>query len=157
MAGFSSPFSLAGNTPGSTGAGSSAFNSFFGTATGMGNPLTEAQRPPNPYDPDKQLIPWIMTENNRKEEMYNDPQRLRELMGVYSEFRGKEAAEANKMALQRQLLAEIPKTIREVGSNIAAYSYNQPRLGILASIPGQMQQAYSSMPAINIPRRASFG
>lgn len=158
MAGFSLPFSLAGSGGiGSSGTDSSAFNSFFNAATGMGNPLTEAQRPQNPYDPDKQLVPWIMEENRRREDMYNDPQRLRELMGVYSEFRGKEAAAANKMALERQLLAEIPKTIREVGSNIAAYSYNQPRLDILSRIPGQMAQAYGAMPAINIPRRASFG
>ena len=149
---------LAGNTPGSSGQNSTAFGNFYSSFSGMGNPLTEAQKPQNPFDPRKEneFLPWAYTEARGREDMYNDPQRLRELMGVYSEFREKEAKEASKIALQRQLLADIPATIRDVGRNLAQFSYNAPRLQILANIPSQMTAAYGAMPNIDIPRRTSF-
>ena len=149
---------LAGNTPGSSGQNSTAFGNFYSSLSGMGNPLTEAQKPQNPFDPRKEneFLAWAYTESKGREDVYNDPQRLRELMGVYSEFRQKEAKEASKIALQRQLLADIPATIRDVGRNLAQFSYNAPRLQILANIPSQMTAAYGSMPNIDIPRRMSF-
>jgi len=155
MAGFSLPIPpLAGNAPGSTGADSSAFGSLYGSLSGMGNPLTEAQKPQNPYDPRKEneFLPWAYTENKSREDAYNDPQRMRELMNIYKEFRAEEAEKANKMALQRQALA----TISQTGQNLAMMMYNPERQRILANIPNQMIAAYNTIPWNPIPRRTSF-
>jgi len=149
---------LAGNTPGSSGQNSSSFGSVM---SGMGNPFTQTGSATEPWEKEllSKMDPTVAGAfllNRKREDVYNDPQRLRELMGVYGEFREKEAKEASKIALQRQLLADIPATIRDVGRNLAQFSYNAPRLQILANIPAQMTAAYGSMPNIDIPRRTSF-
>jgi hypothetical protein len=59
--------------------------------------------------------------NMSRSDMYEDPNRLRELMGVYGEFRQKEAKEAARIGLQRQAfqaLTDVPKTIASVSALI---------------------------------------
>jgi hypothetical protein len=143
MAPFSLPFTnLAGNQPGSSGMDGSVFGS-----------MLQQQRPANPYDPDKQLIPWLTTEMQRKEDMYNDPNRLRELMNVYKEFRGEEAKQAFDMQMKRDLVNLIPKT----AESVAAMIYNPQRQQILASIPGQIADIYRSTPWNPVRRSVTFG
>ena len=55
--------------------------------------------------------------NMSQSDIYNDKNRLSELMGVYAEFRQKEAKEAARIGLQRQAfqaLTDIPKTIASI-------------------------------------------
>jgi hypothetical protein len=152
---------LAGNTPGSSGQNSTAFGNFYSSFSGMGDPFTQTGSATEPWEKEllSKMDPTVAGAfllSRKREDVYNDPQRLRELMGVYGEFREKEAKEASKIALQRQLLADIPATIRDVGRNLAQFSYNAPRLQILANIPSQMTAAYGAMPNIDIPRSVSF-
>lgn len=97
-------------------------------------------------------IKGLLYLQQKQQSMYEDPQRLRELMGIYKEFRAEEAEKANKMALQRQALA----TISQTGQNLAVMMYNPERQRILANIPNQMIAAYNTIPWNPIPRRTSF-
>lgn len=141
-------------------ADSTAFGNLFSSVTGMGNPLTPSQQYANPFDPTKenQLIPWLYQQTQIDRAKLDDPQRTRELLSVYNEFDEQRAmkaaklqAERDKRAVQYQLLANLPKTINEIGANLAQLTYNAPRLQILADTPGKMIQAYGSMPRINVP------
>lgn len=157
MANFSPPLPpLAGNPPGSSGADSSAFGAFSNNFSGMGNPMTpksvfsaEDEKYLEGMDPN---IKGLLYLQQKQQSMYEDPQRLRELMGIYKEFRAEEAEKANKMALQRQALA----TISQTGQNLAVMMYNPERQRILANIPNQMIAAYNTIPWNPIPRRTSF-
>jgi hypothetical protein len=139
------PFSnLAGNQPGSSGMDGSVFGSML---------QQQQERSDNPYDPDKQLIPWMVREMERKEGMYNDPDRLRELMNVYKEFRAEEAKQAFDMQMKRDLVNLIPKTAESVATMI----YNPQRQQILASIPGQIADIYRATPFNPVRRSVTFG
>jgi hypothetical protein len=145
MAPFSLPFTnLAGNEPGSSGMDGSVFGSML---------QQQQERSDNPYDPDKQILPWLVTEMQRKEDMYNDPDRLRELMNVYKEFRGEEAKQAFDMQMKRDLVNLIPKTAESVATMI----YNPQRQQILASIPGQIADIYRATPFNPVRRSVTFG
>lgn len=143
---------------------SALFGGFLANTMGMGSPMTPEQVS-NPFDPRKEneMLPWVYTESQRAKAAENDPARLREQMQIYKEFRQQEATEAariqgerDKRAFQYQMLANIPKTITEIGSNLAQMRFNAPRQQILASIPGQIAQAYGSFPEISVPRTRSF-
>lgn len=157
MAGFSLPIPpLAGNAPGSSGADSSAFGSFYNNFSGMGNPMTS--KPVFSAEDEKYLegmdpnIKGLLYLQQKQQSMYEDPQRLRELMGIYKEFRAEEAEKANKMALQRQALA----TISQTGQNLAMMMYNPERQRILANIPNQVISAYGAIPVTGTPSRNYF-
>lgn len=146
-------------------ADASIFGNYFSATTGMGNPLTELQKPVNPFDPRKEneLLPWLYTNMENRQAIQEDPARWREQYQVVKEFRAEEAANAAKIqaerdrrAFQYNLIASIPQTINQVSSNLAQMAYNAPRLQILAGIPDQIRAAYGSMPAINIPRTRGF-
>lgn len=144
-------------------ADSSSFGNFFSSVTGMGDPMTKTSRTLDPLE--SQLlekadpsIALALLFNRKREDAYNDPDRLREQMQVYKEVRAEEAANAakiqaerDKRAFQYQLMAQLPETIGQIGANLAQMTYNAPRLQILADIPNKMLQAYGSMPRINIP------
>lgn len=141
-------------------ADSTAFGNLFSSVTGMGNPLTPAQQYANPFDPTKenQLIPWLYQQTQIDRAKLDDPQRTRELLSVFKEFDEERAikaaklqADRDKRAFQYQMMANLPKTINEIGRNLAQMTYNAPRLQILADIPDKMMQAYGSLPRINVP------
>lgn len=141
-------------------ADSTAFGNLFSSVTGMGNPLTPSQQYQNPFDPTKenQLLPWLYQQTQIDRAKLDDPQRTRELLSVYNEFDEQRAlkaaeiqAQRDKRAFQYQMMANLPKTINEIGSNLAQMAYNAPRLQILADIPNKMLQAYGSMPRIDVP------
>jgi hypothetical protein len=141
-------------------ADSTAFGNLFSSVTGMGNPLTPGQQYANPFDPTKenQLIPWLYQQNQMDRAKLEDPQRTRELLSVFKEFDEERAikaaklqADRDKRAFQYQMMANLPNTINQIGSNLAQMTYNAPRLQILADIPDKMMQAYGSMPRINVP------
>lgn len=149
-------------------ADSSAFGSFFSSASGMGNPMTPKAGAYEPWEQEalQKMSPDIagaIILNRKREDVYNDPTRFGELLNVMKEFRAEEAAgaaklqaERDKRAFQYSLIASIPQTINQVSSNLAQMAYNAPRLQILANIPEQVRAAYGSMPAINIPRTRGF-
>lgn len=141
-------------------ADSTAFGNLFSSVTGMGNPLTPSQQYTNPFDPRKEneMLPWLYQQTQIDRAKLEDPQRTRELLSVYGEFDAQRAqkaaqiqAERDKRAFQYQMMAQIPQTISQIGSNLAQMTYNAPRLQILADTPGKIMQAYGSMPRINIP------
>jgi hypothetical protein len=123
------PGALAGtSTPGSSGASSDLFGSVLQNTTGQAT-----MSPSNPQDnfarlglspedvakmsPLEKMTATAALSNMSRSDMYEDPNRLRELMGVYGEFRQKEAKEAARIGLQRQAfqaLTDIPKTIASV-------------------------------------------
>ena len=123
------PGALAGtSTPGSSGASSDLFGSVLQNTTGQAT-----MSPANPQDnfsrlglspedvakmnPLEKMTATAALGNMSRSDMYEDPNRLRELMGVYAEFRQKEAKEAARIGLQRQAfqaLTDIPKTIASV-------------------------------------------
>jgi hypothetical protein len=136
------------------------FGNMFSATTGMGNPLTEMQKPVNPYDPRKEneFLPWMVTDLKNERAIENDPTRIREQVQVYKELRAEEAANAariqadrEKRQFQYQLAASIPNTINQIGQNIAQATLNPLRLQILADTPGKITQAYGALPRINIP------
>lgn len=146
-------------------ANSTAFGNLFSSVTGMGDPLLSKELYNNPFDPRKEneLIPWLYRQTQLDRANTEDPQRLREQYQVVKEFRAEEAANAakiqaerDKRAFQYNLMASIPQTITQIGSNLAQMSYNAPRLQILAGIPDQIRAAYGSMPAIDVPRTRGF-
>jgi len=141
-------------------ADSTAFGNLFSSVTGMGNPLTPSQQYANPFDPKKEneLLPWLYQQTQIDRAKLDDPQRTRELLSVYNEFDEQRAlkaaeiqAQRDKRAFQYQMMANLPKTINEIGSNLAQMAYNAPRLQILADIPNKMLQAYGAMPRIDVP------
>lgn len=141
-------------------ADSTAFGNLFSSVTGMGNPLTPSQQYTNPFDPRKEneLIPWLYQQTQIDRAKLEDPQLTRELLSVYGEFDAQRAqkaaqiqAERDKRAFQYQLMAQLPKTIGQIGANLAQMTYNAPRLQILADIPNKMLQGYGAMPRINVP------
>lgn len=145
-----------------------AFGSFFTSATGMGDPMTKGGAAFEPWEQEllnkaDPSIAAALLFARKREDTYNDPDRLREQMQVYKEMRAEEAtraaeiqAERDKRAFQYQMLANIPKTISDIGSNLAQMRYNAPRLQILAGIPGQIAQAYGAFPEISVPRTRGF-
>lgn len=149
-------------------ADSSAFGNFFSSASGMGNPMTPQAGAYEPWEQDvlNKMNPDIagaILLNRKREDVYNDPNRFGELLKVMKEFRAEEAAgaakiqaERDKRAFQYNLMASIPQTITQIGSNLAQMAYNAPRLQILAGIPDQIRVAYGSMPAIDVPRTRGF-
>ena len=149
-------------------ADNSSFGAFSLAGAGMGNPMTPQA---GAYEPWEQEILSKMSPdiagfhllNRKREDVYTDPARFGELLKVLKEFRAEEAAgaakiqaERDKRAFQYNLMASIPQTISQIGSNLAQMRYNAPRLQILAGIPDQMRAAYGSMPAIDIPRGRTF-
>ncbi|RPJ30623.1 MAG: hypothetical protein EHM17_14430 [Verrucomicrobiaceae bacterium] len=149
-------------------ADSTAFGNFFSGVTGMGSPMTKNSTAFDQQEADllnkaDPSIALALLFNRKREDAYNDPDRLREQMQVYKEIRAEEAAgaaklqaERDKRAFQYNLMASIPKTITDISSNLAQMTYNAPRLQILAGIPDQMRAAYGSMPAISVPRSRGF-
>ena len=142
-------------------ADSSAFNYYFSGVTGMGNPLTPGATPIDDWEKEiyKQMDPTVagaLLLNRKREDAYNDSARLREQMQIYKEFRMEEAQQANKMALQRQLLSEIPAAIRSYGQAAAQFAYNAPRLQILANVPDQIRAGYGAFPNLSVPRSRGF-
>lgn len=142
----------------------SIFGNFLAsTMSGMGNPMTKSSSTFDPIEAEllKKADPNIalaLTFNRKREDAYNDPDRLREQLQIFKELRAEEAtnaariqAERDKRNFQYQLAASIPKTITEIGSNLAQMRFNAPRLQILADTPGKMIQAYGSLPRINVP------
>lgn len=142
---------------------SSIFGNFFSSVTGMGNPMTKTSVNFDPLEQEllKKADPTValaLAFNRKREDAYNDPDRLREQMQVYKEFRAEESANAAKIQAERdkrnfqyQLAASIPKTINEIGANLAQSAYNPLRLQILADTPARISQAYGALPRINIP------
>lgn len=149
-------------------ADSSIFGSFISPSTGMGSPMTPQAGAYEPWEQEllNKMSPDIagaILLNRKREDVYNDPARFGELLKVMKEFRAEEAAgaakiqaERDKRAFQYNLMASIPQTINQIGSNLAQMRYNAPRLQILANIPDQMRAAYGSMPAIDVPRGRTF-
>jgi hypothetical protein len=125
------PEALAGtSTPGSSGASSDMFGSVFNNVTGQAT-----MAPANPQDnflgmgmtkeealklDPSQALTFGLLAGKQNQNIYDDPNRLRELMGVYSEYRLKEAQEANKMSLQRQALAGLQSAARSVADIYSA-------------------------------------
>lgn len=149
-------------------ADNSSFGAFSLAGAGMGNPMTPQAGAYEPWEQEllNKMSPDIagaLLLNRKREDVYNDPSRFGELLKVLKEFRAEEAAgaakiqaERDKRAFQYNLMASIPQTISQIGSNLAQMRYNAPRLQILAGIPDQMRAAYGSMPAIDIPRSRGF-
>lgn len=141
----------------------SVFGNYFSSATGMGNPATPQAGAYDPWEQDilSKMSPDVagaIMLNKKREDVYNDPNRFGELLNVLKEFRAEEAqnaakiqAERDKRAFQYQLMAQLPETITQIGSNLAQMTYNAPRLQILADTPSKIMQAYGSMPRINVP------
>lgn len=146
----------------------SIFGNFYSSVTGMGDPMTKNSTTLDPLEAQllekaDPTIALAMLFNRKREDAYTDKDRLREQYQVVKEFRLEEAnnaariqAERDKRAFQYNLMASIPQTITQIGSNLAQMRYNAPRLQILANIPDQMRAAYGSMPAIDIPRGRTF-
>ncbi len=144
-------------------ADSSIFGNFFSSVTGMGNPMTPQTGTYEPWEQEilKKMDPTIggaYILNKKAQDIQEDPNRLREQMQVYKEFRAEESANAAKLQAERdkrnfqyQLVASIPKTINELGANLAQSAYNPLRLQILADTPARISQAYGALPRINIP------
>lgn len=142
---------------------SSIFGNFFSSVTGMGNPMTPQTGTYEPWEQEilKKMDPTIggaYILNKKAQDIQEDPNRLREQMQVYKEFRAEESANAAKIQAERdkrnfqyQLAASIPKTINEIGANLAQIAYNPLRLQILADTPARISQAYGALPRINIP------
>lgn len=142
---------------------SSIFGNFFSSVTGMGDPMTKTSVNFDPLEQEllKKADPTValaLAFNRKREDSYNDPDRLREQMQVYKEFRAEESANAAKLQAERdkrnfqyQLVASIPKTINELGANLAQSAYNPLRLQILADTPARIAQSYGALPRINIP------
>jgi len=144
-------------------ADSSIFGNFFSSVTGMGNPMTPQTGTYEPWEQEilKKMDPTIggaYILNKKAQDIQEDPNRLREQMQVYKEFRAEESANAAKLQAERdkrnfqyQLVASIPKTINELGANLAQSAYNPLRLQILADTPARIAQSYGALPRINIP------
>jgi hypothetical protein len=149
MPNIPSSFRIAGAaTPGATGASSDAFG---GVLKGWQMPST--MTPPNPQDnflglgltkeealkaDPTQLMLFGMQANRQQEQVYNDPSRLQELMGVYGEFRSQEAAKAQQMKLQSQAfqgLLDIPKTIASAYATVPAMYLAGRERGGFGTIP----------------------
>ena len=149
MPNTSSSFRIAGTTPpGATGASSNDFGNVF-----QFWPLPSTMTPPNPQDNfldlgltkeealkanPTQLMIFGMQANRQNEQIYNDPSRLKELMGVYGEFRAQEAAKAQQMKLQSQAfqgLLDIPKTIASAYANVPAMYLAGRERGGFGTIP----------------------
>lgn len=139
------PLNLAGNAAGSSGATSAPFISLLQAGAAAGGWK-------NPYDPEKQQLPWAIAEMQRKEDIYNDPDRIRELLGVYKEFRSGEAKEAFDMQMKRDMINMIPRTAEAISTAI----YNPDRQRILASIPENITTLYANAPWNPIQRRTAF-
>jgi hypothetical protein len=139
------------------------FGNLFSSMTGMGNPLSQNKNVMDDYEKellskmDPTLAGAIYLTTKRQKES-EDPVLFGQMLDVALEKRGKEAeraakiqAERDKRAFQYQLAASIPKTITQLGSNLAQMAYNAPRLQILADTPGKILQGYGALPRINIP------
>lgn len=141
----------------------SIFGNFYSAVTGMGDPMTKSSTSLDPWeakllekaDP---TVALAIYSNIKREDAYNNQDRLREQYQVVKELRLEEAnnaariqAERDKRAFQYQLAAQIPQTINQIGANLAQMTYNAPRLQILADIPNKMLQGYGAMPRINVP------
>lgn len=149
-------------------ADTSSFGAFSLAGSGMGNPMTPQSGAYEPWEKEilQKMSPdsaGIMMLSRKREDVYTDPTRFGELLRVMKEFRAEEAAgaakiqaERDKRAFQYNLMAQIPQTINQIGSNLAQMAYNAPRLQILAGIPDQIRSAYGSMPAIDVPRSRAF-
>jgi len=149
-------------------ADASIFGNYFSSASGMGSAATPQAGAYDPWEQDilSKMSPDVagaIMLNKKREDVYNDPNRFGELLNVLKEFRAEEAAgaakiqaERDKRAMQYGLMAQLPQTINQIGSNLAQMAYNAPRLQILANIPDQMRAAYGSMPSIQIPRGRTF-
>lgn len=147
---------------------SSSFGAFSLAGSGMGSPMTPKAGAYEPWEQEllNKMSPDIagaLLLNRKREDVYNDPARFGELLKVMKEFRAEEAAgaakiqaERDKRSFQYNLMASIPQTITQIGSNLAQMAYNAPRLQILANIPDQIRAAYGSMPVIDIPRGRTF-
>lgn len=141
----------------------SIFGNYFSSAAAMGNPATPKAGAYDPWEQDilSKMSPDVagaIMLNKKREDVYNDPNRFGELLNVLKEFRAEEAqnaakiqAERDKRAFQYGLVAELPRTINQIGANLAQMTYNAPRLEILARTPQLIAQSYGSMPRINIP------
>lgn len=141
----------------------SSFGNFFSSVTGMGDPMTKTSTTLDPLEAQllekaDPTVALAILSNRKREDIYNDPQRTRELLSVFNEFDEQRAlkaakiqAERDKRAFQYQMMAKLPETVNQIGANLAQMTYNAPRLQILADIPNKMLQAYGSMPRINIP------
>lgn len=146
----------------------SIFGNFYSSVTGMGDPMTKNSTTLDPLEAQllekaDPTVALAMLFNRKREDAYTDTDRLREQFQVLKEFRLEEAnnaakiqAERDKRTFQYNLMASIPQTINQIGSNLAQMRYNAPRLQILANIPDQMRAAYGSMPAIDVPRGRTF-
>lgn len=155
MANPSSSFRLAGTSaPGSSGFSYEAFDDMFKALPKDFNlGLQSTMTPPNPQDnflnlgltkeealkaDPTQLMLFGIQANRQQEQIYNDPSRLQELMGVYGEFRSQEAEKAQRMKLQSQAfqgLLDIPKTIASVYSTIPAMYLAGRQVGGFGPIP----------------------
>lgn len=150
-----SAFRLAGTSaPGASGFSYEAFDEMFKSLPKDFNlGLQSTMTPPNPQDnflglgltkeealkaDPTQVMLFGLQANRQKEDIYNDPSRLKELMGVYGEFRAAEAEKAQKMKLQSQAfqgLLDIPKTIASVYSTIPAMYLAGRQVGGFNTIP----------------------
>lgn len=149
-------------------ADSTAFGNFFTGVTGMGNPMTKGGAAFEPWEQEllnkaDPSIAAALIFSRKREDAYNDPDRLREQMQVYKEIRAEEAqnaakiqAERDKRAFQYQMLANIPKTITETSANLAQMALNAPDLRIRAQIPALIQSAWGAFPDVPSARRRTF-
>lgn len=142
---------------------SSMFANFFSSVTGMGNPMTPQPGAYTSFEEEilKKMDPTIAGAyilNRKAQDIEEDSGRFREKLQIAKEYRLQEAneaariqAERDKRNFQYQLAASIPKTINEIGANLAQSAYNPLRLQILADTPARITQAYGALPRINIP------
>lgn len=141
----------------------SIFGNFYSAVTGMGDPMTKTSTTLDPLEAQllekaDPTVALAILSNRKREDIYNDPQRTRELLSVFNEFDEQRAlkaakiqAERDKRAFQYQMMAQIPQTINQIGANLAQMTYNAPRLQILADTPNKVLQGYGAMPRINVP------
>jgi hypothetical protein len=159
MATPSSAFRLAGTSaPGASGFSYEAFNDMFKSLPKDFNlGLQSTMTPPNPQDnflslgltkeealkadPMQVMVFGMQANqqaNRQKEDIYNDPNLVRKLLGVYGEFQQGQAEKAQKMKLQSQAfqgLLDIPKTIASVYSTIPAMYLAGRQAGGFNTIP----------------------
>lgn len=147
-----------------------ADSSLFGSvvASSMGSAMTPAAQAWEPWEQEmlKNMDPTLagaMLLNRKREDVYNDPTRFRELLQVMTEERGREAeraakiqAERDKRAFQYQMMAEIPRTITQTSANLAQMALNAPDLRIRAQIPELIRSSWGAFPEVSIPRGRGF-
>jgi hypothetical protein len=149
MANSSSSFRLAGTSaPGSSGYSYVPFDETLKALPKDFNlELQSTMTPPNPQDnflglgitkeealkaDPTRLLVLANLAGRQQEDIYNDASRLKELMGVYGEFRAQEADKAQKMKIESQgwqALFDLPKAITAAYARVPEFYAMGRQLG----------------------------